>query len=196
MSQGEIQSDADLVARLTEGENPALDILMQRYQKPLYFFILRYVHDEYLAYDLVQETFLRVFTRAASYKLEYRFSTWLYQIALNLCRDNGRKQALRKFFSLPGDNECVEAKPQMLHDACIEDRFDTKHQIHFLHREISRLPHKLKAALVLYALEEKSQAVCSEILGISQKAVETRVYRARKILQQKISDYFEGKPRN
>lgn len=188
----EANSDAALVSRLAAGENLALDILMKRYQEPVYFFVLRYVRDEDLAYDLVQETFCRVYTRAASYNSEYRFTTWLYQIALNLCRDHGRKLAIRSFFSLSDSKEEGSALSPLVHDAEIEDKFDIGSDIRELHRQIAKLPHKLKAALILYSLEENSQAVCSEILGISQKAVETRVYRARKILEQKMADIFEG----
>ena len=192
MRDSPIIGDADLIARLAAGENRALDPLMQRYQEPLYFFVLRYVHDEELAYDLVQDTFFRVYTRAASYKPEFRFSTWLYRIALNLCRDHGRKQALRRFFSLSDQDEGEKTPPPMVHHARIEERYDTRDDILRLRREIARLPHKLKTALILHALEEHSQAVCSEILGISQKAVETRVYRARKILEQKMAEKFQG----
>lgn len=184
-------SDEALISRLAEGENMALDILMTRYQEPVYFFVLRYVHDEDLAYDLVQETFFKVYTRADSYKPEYRFTTWLYQIALNLCRDHGRKRALRKFFSLSASDE-GKALPPMIQNSHIEQQFDTGRDIRELHRQIAELPHKLKAALIFHTLEENSQAVCSEILGVSKKAVETRVYRAKKILEEKMKDNFEG----
>lgn len=57
MDKVETHNDADLIERLKGGEKQALDSLMQRYQKPVYFFILRYVHNEDLAYDLTQESF-------------------------------------------------------------------------------------------------------------------------------------------
>lgn len=186
------QSDAALVKQLVAGEKHALDSLMATYQEPVYFFILRYLHDEDLAYDMVQETFLRVYTRASSYNPKYRFSTWLYQIALNLCRDHGRKQALRRFFSLSDGDSPATVRPEVLHDAQIEARFDTDADVRELQRQISLLPHKLKSALILYALEENSQAACSEILGVSRKTVETRVYRAKKLLEQKMADRFKG----
>ena len=192
MSGSGTDSDAALVSRLVAGENLAFDILMKRYQEPVYYFVLRYVHHEDDAYDLVQETFFRVYTRAATYKPEYRFTTWLYQIALNLCRDHGRKKSIRAFFSLPASEESWKTPPPLVDDAKIEDQFDSKRDIRELHRQIAKLPHKLKAALILYTLEENSQAICSEILGISKKAVETRVYRARKILEEKMSDIYEG----
>lgn len=192
MDKVETHNDADLIERLKGGEKQALDSLMQRYQKPVYFFILRYVHNEDLAYDLTQESFFRVYTRVKSYKSEYRFSTWLYQIALNLCRDHGRKQSLRKFFSF-NDEQVKGNSTSLVHKQIdIERKLETDREIELLHGEIAKLPHKLKSALILYSLEEKSQADCSEILGVSKKAVETRVYRAKKILEQKIKEKFKG----
>jgi len=193
MEQPDSHSDIGLITRLVAGDNLALDTIMKRYQEPIYFFVLRYVHDEDLAYDLVQETFFRVYTRAASYNREYRFTTWLYQIALNLCRDHGRKQALRKFFSLSNSETAKETKAAMVHNAHIEKSYEMDHDINELQQEITKLPHKLKTAIILFTLEENSQVACSEILGISQKAVETRVYRAKKILKRKMKKRFEGK---
>lgn len=184
--------DALLISRLAAGEDLALDILMKRYQEPLYYFILRYVHDEDLAYDLVQETFYRVYTKAASFKTRYRFTTWLYQIALNLCRDHGRKLAIRKLFSLSVHGPETRHHSSLRQESRIEEDFDTDADIRELHRQIALLPHKLKAALLLYSLEENNQARCSEILGVSKKTVETRVYRAKQILRKKITRHSEG----
>lgn len=178
-------SDEQLVKRLCAGENFVLDVLMQRYQEPLYHFVLRYIHDEQLAYDIVQETFVRVYTRAASFRQEFRFKTWLYQIALNLCRDKGRRKALLQFFSF---NEAEEKESIYTgYDARVEIKNETKNDIALLHKHISALPHKLKAALILFSLEERSQIESAVILGVSPKTVETRVYRAKKILERKMN---------
>ena len=177
-------SDEQLVLRLCEGENLVLDVLMQRYQEPLYHFVLRYIHDDHLAYDIVQETFVRVYTRATSFNPEFRFKTWLYQIALNLCRDRSRENVLRRFFSF---NEAEEKESIFTgYDAGIEEKKDTKDDIALLQKEIAKLPHKLKSALILFSLEEKSQIESAEILGVSPKTIETRVYRAKKILEKKM----------
>ncbi|MFT5698572.1 MAG: RNA polymerase sigma factor (sigma-70 family) [Desulforhopalus sp.] len=178
------ESDKQLMARLCAGESLVLNVLMERYQEPLYHFVLRYIHDEHLAYDIVQESFVRVYTRATSFNPEFRFKTWLYQIALNLCRDRGRRKALRSFFSF---NEAEEKESIFTgYDAGIEEKKDIKDDIALLQKEIAKLPHKLKSALILFSLEEKSQIESAEILGVSPKTIETRVYRAKKILEKKM----------
>jgi len=177
-------SDEQLIKRLCAGEELMLDILMQRHQKPLYHFVLRYIRDEHLAYDIVQETFVRVYTKAASFNEAYRFSTWMYQIALNLCRDKGRKNDLRKFFSF---NEAEEKEFSYTgYDAGLEENNERKEDVALLRKYISELPHKLKSALILFSLEEKSQIESAAILGVSPKTIETRVYRAKKILEKKM----------
>lgn len=174
-------SDQELIDRLTRGEHPALNEIMARYKHRLFAFIRRYVGDEDIAYDLLQETFTKLYFSAASYKPEYTFSTWLFQIALNLCRDHGRKKKLAQFFSL--DDEDIEftdisPDPEML----AQSSQGMKH----IHQSIESLPHKLKTALILFALEDRSQQECANLLGISAKTVETRIYRARKLLEKKI----------
>jgi RNA polymerase sigma factor (sigma-70 family) len=82
-------TDQELIEKLKSGENPALNELMARYKHRLFAFIRRYVGNEDVAYDLVQETFTKLYFSASTYKPEYKFSTWLFQIALNLCRDHG-----------------------------------------------------------------------------------------------------------
>lgn len=190
-SSRDSDSDEQVIESLKGGDNSALDALMDRYQKPLYHFVLRYLRDEDLAYDVVQESFYRVFVKATSFDSQYRFKTWLYQIALNLCRDRGRRQAVLSFFSLNSTGNNHE-EWQIPGDTDVEGSYLDKEGIALLQKEISKLPHKLKAALLLFSLEEKSQIESAEILGVSTKTIEMRVYRARKILEKKMKKYSEG----
>ena len=183
------RSDKELIERLLAGHESALNELMSRYKHKLYAFISRYVKDEDAAYDILQESFIRLNFKAESYNSKYKFSTWLYQIAINLCRDWGRKQKLRHFLSLDkyiGDGNVNYH--DILTDSTdnIEDLASTRQQLQIINEQIEKLPHKLKTALILFAIEGNSQEQCAEILGVSRKTIETRIYRARKILFEKI----------
>lgn len=187
--------DSDLILLVQEGHEPALNILMQRYKHKLYAFICRYIKDKDAAYDILQETFIRLHFKADSFKISYKFSTWLYQIAINLCRDYARKQKIRQVFSL--DHSLSEEEGELnLHEIIadpnsnLEDLTDLRNNLATLNMEIEKLPHKLKTALILFALEEYSQEKCAEILGVTPKTIETRVYRARKILAKKIASSY------
>jgi RNA polymerase sigma factor CnrH len=187
--------DKHLVHLVTQGSEQALNALMGRYKHKLFAFISRYVKDEDAAYDILQETFIRLHFKADTYKPSYRFSTWLHQIAINLCRDWGRKQKVRQFLSLDtgiGDEDGSATYHDIIGDtgSNVEDLADTRQQLRILDQEIQKLPHKLKTALILFAIEGNSQEACAELLDVTPKTVETRVYRARKILAEKLAKNF------
>jgi RNA polymerase sigma-70 factor (ECF subfamily) len=112
--------------------------------------------------------------------------TWIYAIALNLARDQGRKLAKRqREVSLnaagPDDRPPMEIADTGLtpgEEAGQRDRFNA------LQRAIDKLPHKLKAALILFSIEGRSQREAADILGTTPKTVETRVYHAKEKLRQ------------
>jgi RNA polymerase sigma-70 factor (ECF subfamily) len=173
---------------LQRGQDKALDELMRRYKQSLFYFVTRYTRDEDLSYDIVQETFFRVYNKAETFNPAYKFKTWLYQIALNLCRDYARKKKLQSFVSLDTWLDSDEDSGS-LHDILasgenIESLTEHRQTLKLLENQIDRLPHKLKTALILFSLEGNSQEECARILGITPKTLETRIYRARKRLLQ------------
>lgn len=180
---------------LIEGDKGALSHLMTRYKKPLFHFALRYVRDEDVAYDIVQDAFVRVYERAETYNSAYKFKPWLYRIAINLCRDYGRWKKLRATFSLDRWQERLEASgdAEGLHDLLPhelneEDAHEHRQTLRALEAEIELLPHKLKTALLLFTLESASYEDCAALLGVTPKTVEMRVYRARQKLREKLAD--------
>jgi len=92
--------DEQLLARFNGGDPAAFEVLLQRYRRPLYNFILRSVRERDRAEDLLQDVFLRVLQRSSEFKGEAKFSTWLYTIARNLCIDTSRKMVFRRHRSL------------------------------------------------------------------------------------------------
>ncbi len=185
--------DAALIARIAEGQDKALDLLMRRYKQRLYAFVYRYLREEETAYDIIQETFIRVYRNAGRYKPAYAVSTWIYSIATNLCRDHIRRQKLRRWVSLDwtpsgGDQENEHSLYDIIPDpgSNVEHLMEVRESMKFLDAAIERLPHDLKTALILFHLEEYSQEQCAEMLGVTVKTIETRVYRARKMLAEKL----------
>lgn len=170
------ESDAVLTARAVKGDRGAYDVFVRRHQEALYRFIRRYVGDAEEAYDLLQETFVSAWQALARYDPSRPAATWLRRIALNKCRDWGRRRAVRRFFygaaSLDQAGDMPPPSDEMVKEAALL-RLD---------RAIARLPTQLKEPLLLTVFEGLSQHAAGEMLGISAKAVETRVYRARKQL--------------
>lgn len=177
-------SDDQLIRQLQQGNRPAFDTLMERHHARLSKFVHHYMRDADATKDIVQETFIRVFFKAASFRFQSSVRTWIFQIALNLCKDHGRK-AINQTLSLDDDDAAlIHMLPS--NEPGYEVTVDNKRRLEQLKREIAKLPHKLRAALVAFAIEECSQEECARLLGITPKAVELRVYRARKILTDKL----------
>lgn len=184
--------DAALVKRLRSGDDFALNEIMHRYKERVYRLSWRYVGNEDSALDVTQETFTKLYFNIDKYNSDYKFSTWVFQIAVNLCRDHLRKNKNHaRNVSLDALNESGSGDWQRS-DENIEAGFLSRQQLTLLRREIDLLPDTLKEAFILFAVEEKPQAECAEILNVSAKTVETRVYRARKILSEKLHLSFEG----
>ncbi len=184
--------DRALVNRLRSGDDFALNEIMQRYKERIYRLAWRYIGNEDTALDVTQETFTKLYFNIDKYDPNYKFSTWLFQIAVNLCRDNFRKNKNHaQNISFDALNESAPDAWQQSEEN-IEARFQSRQQLAQLRQEIERLPDTLKEAFILFALEERTQNECAEILNVSAKTVETRVYRARKILAEKIQFYSEG----
>lgn len=177
-------TDDQLARSLQEGNSEALNVLMERYQKKLARFIYHYTGRQNDVDDLVQDTFVKCYLNIQSFRYESQFSTWLFQIAVNLCKDAARKKGNQ---TISIDSEMVLAGMALASDdPSPENTIASRHLLQKLDAEIHRLPHKLKTALVAFAIEEQSQEECARLLGVSPKTIETRVYRARKLLAERV----------
>lgn len=176
------ESDAALAARAIRGDRSAFNLIVRRYQESLYRFIRRYVGDADEAYDLLQETFVSAWQAIGRYDAARPAATWLRRIALNKCRDWGRRRTVRRFFYGAGTLDETTTAPDTSAPEDADDAHETA--LISLDRAIAALPGQLKEPLLLTAFEGLSQAAAGEVLGISAKAVETRVYRARKMIAE------------
>lgn len=178
-------SDGELMIRLQGGDDRALDALMEQWQLPLRRFLQRYLHNEADALDLAQETFVRVYRHRGKFRADAKFSTWMFSIALNLCRDHGRRRNSRPLVLL--DEEAL-ADASDRTSAADGPAPDTE----ALHNETARsvraavntLPEPLKTAVLLCEYQGLSHAEAGAVAGCSAKAVETRLYRARQTLRE------------
>ncbi len=192
LKENTADEDYALVKRLRAGDDFALNEIMQRYKERVYRLSWRYVGNEDAALDVTQETFTKLYFNIEKYDPAYKFSTWVFQIAVNLCRDHLRKNKNHaRNVSYDALSESGSGDWQQSEEN-IEASFQSKQQLALLRQEIELLPDTLKEAFILFALEERTQNECAEILDVSAKTVETRVYRARKILSEKLHFYSEG----
>ena len=174
-------SDQTLTARAVKGDQAAFAVLMQRHKGWLFRFVRRYVGEAEDAYDMVQESFASAWVALSRYDPSRPFDVWLRRIALNQCRDRARKAAVRRvLFGFAG---APDSRPEAADPAPSADQsVATRRALGRLEAAIAGLPRSLKEPLVLSALEGLSHKEVGDMLGLNAKAVETRVYRARKQL--------------
>jgi len=184
-------TSAEFMQALVAGRQAALDELMVLWEAPLLRFIYRYVQNEAVARDLVQETFVRVYLHRERFRPGTSFSTWAFTIAANLCRNHRRWQGRHPTVSL--DEPTAADNDLTRHDRLVSpDRGPDHHAQHAEHLDalkaaIAALPHDLRTALLLYEYEELSYREIAAIMGCSEKGVESRLVRARVRLRKVLS---------
>jgi len=178
------------MVRLREGDDLALNELMERWQKPLHSFILRYVGNYADSIELAQETFVRVYHHRSRFNFQSKFSTWLLTIATNLCRHHARWRARHPTISLDDTARMDEVSDEHLlisADETPSALAGRSELAKLVKEEIEKLPHDLKTAVLLFAYDNLSYAEIGVILGCTPKAVETRLYRVRKLLAKRLA---------
>lgn len=177
--------DLEFVQALKDGDESALVELMARHREPLFRFLYRYTRSETTARDIAQEAFVRAYFKIATFQPQAKFGTWLHHIALNLVRDHSRnKHVKREALREPWETAANTAASSTLSDPGL--KAVRSEQLELAQAAIDDLPEELKAAFLLTVMEEMSQEEAGIVLGLSVKAVEARVYRARKLLRQSL----------
>ena len=185
----EADPDAELMLRLKDGEDLMLNELMTRWQQPLVAFIYRYVGHQADALDLAQETFVRVYQARARYTARAKFASWLFAIAANLCRNYMRRSARGAGTAMEslGSNSADSSQWILSSDDSPDQAVIKSELIATVKEAISKPPHDLRTAILLYEYDDLSYEEISSVLGCSVKAVEMKLYRARKLFKQLLS---------
>lgn len=171
-------TDGDLVGRSVAGDDGSFAEIMRRHRQRIYRLILANIADPDEALDLVQETFVSAHSALRRFDPDRPMAAWLARIALNKCRDWARRRAVRRLFGFTMPVEEIadlHADDRPLQDAEASDRSELARLAH----AVTQLPTSQREPLVLCAIDGLSQAEAATLLSISEKAVETRIRRAR-----------------
>ncbi len=162
------------------GDTRAFEWILQQHQERVFTFCCRWLRCTQDAHEICQDTFVRAWQALPEFEGRARLSTWLYQIALNLCRDRAKARSTRQRDATV-DLDSIDTPP-----ACPQQSPDTsaelQSELRKLHRGLGMLPENLRMPLVLTTLEGLSQEEAAQVLNTSVRAVEGRVYRARQAL--------------
>jgi RNA polymerase sigma factor (sigma-70 family) len=171
------ESDGALAAQALQGDDAAFALLVSRHKGWAYQFVRRYVGNSADAYDVLQDTFFSAWRALGRYERDRPFEFWLRRIALNKCRDRNRRETVRRLIGARnGAEESEEIQDPAPGPSALTEG---DQELRLLERYIAKLPRSLMEPLLLTALEGLSQEEAGKLLGISAKAIETKVYRAR-----------------
>ena len=191
----EEKSDRELITEVLNGNESLFCFLVRRYEKQIFNYIYRLVKQKEEAEDLAQETFTKAFFALRQYDHTYEFSTWLFRIALNVCRDYFRRRKIA-FFSLntPVGEEEETEWGELIEQNSFPDpdgELDNRELRRELEKAIDHLPLKFKEVIVLRHLEGLSYSDISEITNLPAGTVKTYLHRARKKLQKELKKYLD-----
>jgi RNA polymerase sigma-70 factor (ECF subfamily) len=185
-------TDEQLISRFQNGDISSFDVLVRRYQNPLFNYVSRFVGDTTEAEDIVQETFYRLYRNKHYYKEIAKFSTWIYTIAGNLARTELRRKKKRKYFSInffmstdkDYDIPDPASSPEEKLDAIVTDEI--------IQKAITKLAPKFKEVILLRDVQGFSYDEIAEIVDVPLGTIKSRVNRARLKLQEDLSDVMEN----
>lgn len=157
-------TDEELIGAVADGDGRALEQLCRRYERGLHQFIFRHTGGRDVD-DLYQETWLRVVRAARRFDRRRRFSTWLFQIAVNLCRDWHRRRPPEPVD--PADIEATREGTAAAADAALDAR-----------RLLAALPEPQRSAVILRYYHDLGEEEMAEVLGCPRGTVKSRLHHA------------------
>ena len=179
--------------RLAAGHDAALNDLMERHATAVFHFLCRMLNNEDDANDLAQETFVRVFRARETFRPTEKFSAWLFTIAANLARNQIRWRTRHPNVSLDAETGAAEqslANTLPSPESTPNEQLLAAERTAAVRAAVNQLPADLREAIVLCEWEEKSMAEAARILDTTPKAVESRCYRARQILRERLEKWL------
>lgn len=176
------EQDQRVLDRCLEGEAEAFSEIIEAYKNSLYPMIYRWVGGKETAEEILQDVFLKAFRQLKKFRRESKFSTWLFQIALNRCRDFYRSQRVRKEEPLNPEMPILDTKPRE------DENVSAQEEILRLRQALKSLPPIYREALSLRYLNEMTHEEIAQALGEKLSNVKMRVTRGLIRLRKKLQE--------
>jgi len=183
-----LEEDQLLMLRVKAGEAEAFNLLMEKYQKPVLNLVYRFTGRVEGAEDLAQEVFLRIYRAAPRYEPRARFFTYLYQVTLNLCRNERDKQQRRGALQASGP----EDRPLEVPDAQLglDERLEQQEVASQVQAALQQLSVDQRELLVMQRFQNLGYEELSQITGQSVSAVKAKLHRARQALKKHLQPWL------
>lgn len=194
MSEDPSEIDRPLAIAAVGGDRRAFEELVRRHKGPLYRFVRRYVGEPDDAYDVVQDSFVSAWISLRRFDVMKSFGAWLRTIALNKCRDYGRRKSVRRrllsLFALERQPSAQMASA----DSPLDEDPEGSLRLRLLDQAIAELPRLYKEPLLLTTFSGLTQQEAAVELKTTTKAIEMRIRRAKKKLTEALSSCHSHLP--
>ena len=180
-------TDEELVARTLGGDQSSFNELIHRWERPIYALAYRQIGREDDARDVCQETFLRAYRALNGFRGQAKFSSWLYRIALNLCRDWLRRERRTPVVQLPEDVDLMDLARSREPTETIEDRVARQDLSRIVERAMARLPEEQRTAIILKEYHGLTFQEIADLVGCPLSTVKTRLYQGLAILRRELA---------
>jgi RNA polymerase sigma-70 factor (ECF subfamily) len=180
--------DAELMRTLAEGDDLALNRLIDAWSQPLISYLMRLTGSHATACDLAQESFVRVHRHRLEFRPSQKFSTWLFAIATNLARNHARWRSRHPEALTEPEN--LRELPVASTHATPDQQAAANERLAAVQKAVSELPHDLREVLILSTWHGLSHAEIARVQDTTEKAVEVRLYRARKLLREMLGEHL------
>jgi RNA polymerase sigma-70 factor (ECF subfamily) len=190
-------TDEELVARSMAGDTDSFNQLIVRWERPIYALAYRQIGREDDARDVVQESFLRAFRALPGFKGEAKFSSWLYRITINLCRDWMRRERRAPFVQPPegvdvADLAALETSPAESAEAAVTRKDLSRH----VASAMRVLPEDQRSAIILKEYHGLTFQEIAELQGCPLSTVKTRLYQGLTVLRRELERRGAGPARS
>jgi RNA polymerase sigma-70 factor (ECF subfamily) len=180
-------SDEELVARATAGDQDAFAQLVTRWERPIYALAYRTLRREEEARDVVQDAFLRAYRGLKGFKGEAKFSSWLYRITLNLCRDWMRKERRAPVAQVPEGTDPLELADKMAAPTeSVEDLVARREMSAAVQLAMAELPEEQRTAIMLKEYQGLTFQEIADLLDCPLSTVKTRLYQGLSVLRRRL----------
>src|SRR5215208_1627521 len=177
-------TDEELVARAQGGDIESFNQLIVRWERPIYALAYRVIGKEEDARDVCQDAFLRAYRALPGFKGEAKFSSWLYRIALNLCRDWIRRQRRAPVVQMPEGVEPSELAAARGPVESIEDLVGRRQLSAVVEEAMALLPVEQRTAIVLKEYHGMTFQEIADMQGCPLSTVKTRLYQGLTVLRR------------
>lgn len=183
--------ERNAIALISSGNLKAFEQLVKQYEQLVFYMVSKMISDEADKADVCQEVFIKVYKQIGKFKFESKLSTWIARIAYHTTLNYIRDQKKDRFSDYSVDIENIHFTTETP-----EQLLNKKEVASYIHQLVNQLPLQLRTVLTLYHLSEFSYQEIEQITGMPEGTVKSYLFRARKLLKEKIEMYLKNEQAN